>query len=133
MKIDRKNRILFFIIILFLIGTSIALVQTAKIHQNENRKLILINAIVNLDDGKITITNKDSFDYVNTELNINNHYKIIGFNLPAGESSILWQVEFSNYSGRRMGRNEKAITFSIACDLYNGENGVYYTKFNKSK
>ncbi|MGF7141161.1 hypothetical protein [Roseimarinus sediminis] len=133
MKIESKNRRLFIFLISIFVVASITVIVAVKLHQKEGKNCVLLNAEVKLDDGKITITNNDSFDYIHTELYINKHYKIIGFNIPAGESSILWQVEFSNYFRRRMSHNEKAITFSIVCDLYDGEKGVYYIDFSKSK
>lgn len=133
MKIDRKNNRLFILLISFLIVASIAIIVSTKLYQKEDKNCVLLNAVVTLDDGKITITNNDSFDYVGTQLYINKHYRLIGFNLVAGESTTLWQVEFANFLKRRMRSSEKAITFSIVCNLYDGGKGVYYTDFSKSK
>lgn len=129
-KVMGKKRLLIALVVMLIIA-SISIIAYTKQHHKEEPVCVLLNAGVTLDNGKITITNNDSFDYVNTELVINNHYKLIGFNLIAGETSTLWQVEFSNYYRRRMKSNEKALTFSIVSKLYDGGKGVYYTQFSK--
>jgi hypothetical protein len=133
MKLDRKNNRLYLFLIAFVLVASIAIFVSTKFYPNEDKNCVLLNAVVTLDDGKITITNNDSFDYVGTQLYINKHYRLIGFNIVAGESTTLWQVEFANFFKRRMRSSEKAITFSIVCNLYDGGKGVYYTDFSKSK
>ena len=128
----RNHRRLFNIVSVVTIAIATFVVSLA-IRQKEDQNCILLNAVVTLDNGKITITNNDSFDYVNTELYINKHYRIIGFNLPAGESNDIWQVEFSNNFRHRMKPEKKAITFSIVCELNDGRKGVHYTDFSKSR
>lgn len=124
-----KKQLLFAIIIFFFIVILVVFFVTTKEKNQPN--CLLLNAYVELNNGKITITNNDTFDYVGTELCINNHYKLIGFNLIAGESTTLWQVEFSNYFRSRMSAKEKASSFSIIFNINNGNKGVFYVNLNK--
>lgn len=109
----------------------IALISLMRSHRSTTQNCVKLNARIELDGTKITITNNDDFDYTTTELYINKHYKLIGFNLMAGESTSLWQVEFANYLRRRMPLNEKVLTFSIISNLNDGSKGYYYTEFKK--
>ena len=94
-------------------------------YAKDDNSMVHLHASVHLEGNRIVIANKDSFDYLNTQLTVNKYYKITGYNLKAGETCSIGQVEFFLNARRRMPLNLKPRKFSIWCDLYNGKKGYF--------
>ncbi|MDX1285888.1 MAG: hypothetical protein R3182_12785, partial [Draconibacterium sp.] len=56
------------------------------------------------------------------------HYKLRNYNLRAGESYTIWQVEFLHHNGRHFPVKGRPVKFAIWCDLGEGINGYYSKK-----
>jgi|GEM_PF-1522414 len=92
--------------------------------------LVKLNASASFDGTRITVSNNDTMDYLNAELTVNGYYKIINMNLTAGETYIIWPVEFSHINGRKMPARQKPRQFAIWCRLADETNGFYSTGFD---
>jgi len=129
-QLSKRNTRIYILIFSIVLIACISIIFALYLKQRDEENYLKLNATVILDNDKIIITNKDSFDYVNTKLFVNNHYELLGFNIKEGETSTLWQIEFSTYTGRKMSTKEKALTFSMVCDIYDDKKGFYNIKFN---
>lgn len=76
---------------------------------------------------EVQITNTNSFDYENAELELNGDYVLKGINIKAGETFRTYWREFSDSDGNRYNpQTMKHKKFTIYCDLSNGKKGYYY-------
>ena len=114
-----------YLVSLVIIGTFIFFIYRS--YAKEDSSLVHLHASVHLEGNYIVIANKDSFDYLHTQLTVNEYYKITGYNLKSGETCSIGQVEFFLNPVRRMPLNVKPQKFSIWCDLYNGKKGYFTT------
>ncbi|MCA1760338.1 MAG: hypothetical protein LC658_11270 [Bacteroidales bacterium] len=89
------------------------------------KTLVKLNASVTFDGERITVSNNDTIDFLNTEMTVNSYYKLTGMNLPAGETFTLWPVEFAHINGTRLPAKQIPQQFSIWCELNDGKNGFY--------
>ncbi|WP_321376312.1 hypothetical protein [uncultured Draconibacterium sp.] len=121
----KRSYILLFTVVLII---SVFLGLTIKKNSKEEKNYIKLKASVRLDNDKIILTNKDTFDYINAKIWLNNYYKVNAFNLIPGETYTFWTVQFFHPHGRNMGANEKAFSFSMTCDLNNDGKGFYQSK-----
>ena len=104
----------------------------AVVYQKQKKSpdaIVELNASVAFDGNRIYVTNNDTIDYLNAEMTVNGYYKLTGMNLRAGETYILWPVEFAHVNGRRLPARQKPQQFSIWCGLKEGGNGFYSVKF----
>ena len=109
-----------------IIGTIIFFIYRS--YAKEDSSMVHLHASVHLEGNHIVIANKDSFDYLNTQLTVNKYYKITGYNLKAGETCSIGQVEFFLNPTHRMPLKQKPQEFSIWCKLYNGKKGYFYAR-----
>src|SRR5690606_28692300 len=65
----------------------------------------ILNANVSFDGSQFTIQNKDTFDYVNTTLRVNEDYEVQGQTLKAGETYTVGVMQFANEKGERFTLN----------------------------
>ncbi|WP_340113050.1 hypothetical protein [Maribellus mangrovi] len=121
----KRGYILLFLVVL-IISVFIGLI--IKKNSKGEKSYVKLKASVRLDNEKIIFTNKDTFDYIDAVMYVNNYYKLSGFSIKSGETNTFWTVQFFHPHGRNMGPNEKAYSFSITCDLYNEEKGIYQSK-----
>jgi hypothetical protein len=119
-----KKRNIYISAILFIVFV----VAISFFKKDEKKSIIKLNAIVTYDDKKIIITNKDTVDFVRADLSIDEYYKMRNYNLKAGESYTIWQVEFLHHNGTHYPQKRKPVQFSIWCDLNNETNGYYSKK-----
>nr|WP_319270184.1 hypothetical protein [uncultured Draconibacterium sp.] len=128
---SRENRTPSYILLFSVVLIIIVLIGlTVKKNSQGEKSYVKLKASVRLDNEKIIFTNKDTFDYVNAIIYVNNYYKLSGFSIKSGETYTFWPVQFFHPHGRNMGSNEKAYSFSIICDLYDEEKGVYQSKLD---
>jgi hypothetical protein len=99
--------------------------------ENKNKDtLVRLNASASFDGTRITVSNHDTVDYLNAELTLNGYYKIVNMNLTAGETYVLWPVEFTHVNGRSMPAKQKPRQFAIWCRLADESNGFNSIGFN---
>ena len=88
---------------------------------------VYLNAVVNIKGGTCTITNIDSFDYVNAKLTLNDKYYLEGYNLKANSVYTVGIAQFADEEGNRFDLWKKPLNFQIWCDLQNTDKkGFYY-------
>jgi len=95
---------------------------------DKENSLIELNASVIYDGSRFTVTNHDTLDYLNTEMTLNEYYKITGMNLQSGESYKIWPVEFAHINGTKFSSEQVPLQFAIWCELNEGKNGFYSKK-----
>jgi hypothetical protein len=98
--------------------------------KENSETLVKLNALVTFDGERFTVSNNDTIDYLNAEMTVNGYYKLSRMNLPAGETFIIWPVEFAHVNGMRLPTKQIPQQFSIWCELSNGRNGFYSKKLN---
>ena len=96
--------------------------------KEEKKSIIKLNASVTYDEKKFIISNNDTVDFVRADLSIDEYYKMRNYNLKAGESYTIWQVEFLHQNGTHYPQKRKPVQFSIWCDIQDGSNGYYSKK-----
>ena len=103
---------------------------------NENLKseentssTIELNASVEFTGTQFIITNKDTFDYKDAKLQLNEDFIIKGKKLEAGKSYTVGMLQFADKKGNRFDMTKKPLNFSIWCDLENKKNGFYYAEW----
>jgi hypothetical protein len=106
------------------------LILSGLIKKETVNSLVKLNASASFDGTRITVSNNDTMDYLNAELTVNGYYKIINMNLTAGETYILWPVEFTHINGRNLPAKQKPLQFAIWCRLADESNGFYSIGFN---
>lgn len=88
-------------------------------------KPIYISVDVIHDNTHLIITNNDSFDYKNAELEINGKYNLKWGSLNAGETYRISHNQFTDRHGHRFNYfSMKPKKLSIICDLENGKKGL---------
>ena len=97
--------------------------------KKEQEQIVQLRAEIALEGDHIQIRNLDDFDYLKTRLTINEHFRLNGFNMEAGEQYSLWQSEFAHSNKRRMPVSQKPVLFTIVCDLPDGRKGYYSQRF----
>jgi hypothetical protein len=96
--------------------------------KDEKKSIIKLNASVSYEDKKFVITNNDTVDFVHADLSIDEYYKLRNYNLKAGESYTIWQVEFVHHNGTQFPQKRKPVRFSVWFELNDGTNGYYSKK-----
>jgi major membrane immunogen (membrane-anchored lipoprotein) len=86
-----------------------------------------LNVSIKSNDYRVEITNEDSFNYENAELEINGKYKIKGVTIKAGETykaywSDFFDSDYNKFNPSSMSRQK----FTIYCDIYDGSKGFFY-------
>ena len=114
--------LIFASLILFLIIAFVAF------RDNGESNIVELNASVKYDDKKFIITNKDTVDFVNADLAIDNYFKLRNINLQMGETYTIFQAEFVHHNGMHYPNKGKPSQFSIWCELYDGKNGFFSKK-----
>lgn len=110
-----------------LLLTGLVLFMLIPRNDKENA-LTELNASVTYIGERFILSNKDTIDYLNTEMTLNKHYKITGMNLQAGESYTIWPVEFTHINGTNFASKQVPVQFAIWCELNEGKNGFYSRK-----
>ena len=117
----RKTYITAIILILFVVLFSF--------FKKDKEKLIVeLNASVRYENKRFIITNNDTIDFVHADISIDEYYKLRNYNLKAGESYTIWQVEFMHHNGMHFPYKRKPTQFSIWCELNDNKNGYYSKK-----
>ena len=83
--------------------------------------IVELKASVKYVDKKFIITNKDTVDFVNADLVIDNYFKMKNINLQMGETYTIFQAEFVHHNGKHYPNKKKPSQFSIWCELYDGK------------
>jgi len=109
--------------------TIVLLIFVLRPGKEKSESLVKLNALVTFDGEKFTVSNHDTIDYLNAEMTVNGYYKLTGMNLRAGETYILWPVEFAHVNRTRLPAKQTPQQFSIWCELNDGKNGFYSRKF----
>jgi len=128
-KEDKKNlRIgcIVVIVIAIIIAISIGICDNGD--DNTDTSTINLNASVNFTGTQFIITNNDSFDYVNAEIELNGKYQLKGYTLKAKEVYTVGMMQFADKDGNRFGMYQKPTKFSIWCDVANRK-GFYYAEW----
>jgi hypothetical protein len=116
---------------LYLIFASLILVSIiafVALKDDAESNIVELKASVKYVDKKFIITNKDTVDFVNANLAIDNYFKLRKLNLQIGETYTIWQAEFVHHNGMHYPNGGKPSQFSIWCELYDGKNGFYSQK-----
>lgn len=116
---------------LYLIFASLILVSIiafVALKDDAESNIVELKASVKYVDKKFIITNKDTVDFVNADLAIDNYFKLRKLNLQIGETYTIWQAEFVHHNGMHYPNGGKPSQFSIWCELYDGKNGFYSQK-----
>jgi hypothetical protein len=125
MKPILKNKYLW---ILIPVAAGLILFVIINGGKKSDHKIIPLRAQVKFDGTRLTVTNRDTIDYVNATLALNEYYKISGVNLKAGENYEIWPAEFIHYNGKHFSSQQVPVQFSIWCETNNGKNGFYSKK-----
>lgn len=88
-----------------------------------------LNSSVHFTGTQFVIQNKDTFDYNDAKLEINDNYVLEHINIPAGQTFTVGFLNFADSDGNRFTFAMKPLSFSIWCDLQNEKNGFYYATF----
>ncbi|MAC94983.1 MAG: hypothetical protein CMC96_05745 [Flavobacteriales bacterium] len=88
-----------------------------------------LNATVSIKGTQLVIINKDSFDYANTQLKINDNYVLKGFTFESGKSYRVGMRQFEDDEGDRYDVMEKPQSLSIWCDLKDSKKGAYHAEW----
>lgn len=120
-----KNIILWLVPALLLTGLMLFVLIPGNDKENS---LVKLNASIIYDGSCFTVTNRDTFDYLNSEMTLNEYYKITGMNLQAGESYTIWPVEFAHINGTKFYTKQVSMQFAIWCELNDRRNGFYSQK-----
>jgi len=96
--------------------------------KDEEKSIVELHASVIYENKRFVITNNDTIDFIHADLSIDKYYKLRNYNLKAGESYTIWQVEFLHHNGMHFPYKRKPTQFSIWCELNNGTNGYYSKK-----
>lgn len=88
-----------------------------------------LNSTVHFTGTQFVIQNKDTFDYNDAKLEINDKYVLEHINIPAGQIFTVGFLNFADSEGNRFTFVMKPLSFSIWCDLQNDNNGFYYATF----
>ena len=115
-----------YLILVFLILVSI--IAVIGFRDDGESNVVELKASVKYVDKKFIIKNKDTFDFVNADLAIDNYFKLRKINLQMGETYTIFQVEFVHHNGMHYPDRGKPSQFSIWCELYDGKNGFYSKK-----
>ena len=97
-------------------------------NRKNEKDLVQLEAGVKYADKKIVITNKDTTDFIHATISIDNYYKIRDYNLKAGETYTIWQIEFLHHNGMHYPIEKKPSRFSIWCETQSGKNGFFTQK-----
>jgi len=116
-------------IILTLITLVIGYLILKPERKPEEEQIVQLRAEITLKGDQIQVRNLDEFDYLNTQLTINEHFRLNGFNMESGEQYALWQTEFAHFNKRRMPISQKPFLFTIVCDLPDGRKGYFTQRF----
>ncbi len=121
---------------LFLAGVlslGIIVLLTVFVFKKDNKKAIVkLNASVNYDfeSKKFEIKNTDTIDFVHADIVIDKYYKLRNYNLKAGETYSIWQVEFLHHNGIHYPGKRRPSHFSIWCEINDERNGFFSKKLN---
>jgi len=96
--------------------------------KDEEKLIVDLKVLVSYENKRFVITNNDTIDFIHADLSIDEHYKLRNYNLKAGESYTIWQVEFIHHNGMHFPHKRKPTQFSIWCELNDGKNGYYSKK-----
>jgi hypothetical protein len=102
--------------------------KNSESQDNEN-STVELNASIEFTGTQFIITNKDTFDYIDAKLQLNNDFIIKGETLEAGESYTVGMLQFADKQGNRFDAMKKPQNFSIWCDLKNEKKGFYYAEW----
>ena len=120
-----KKKTIYLILASLILFSIIAFVAS---RDNGESNVIELKASVKYVDKKFIITNKDTVDFVNADLVIDNYFKMKNINLQMGETYTIFQAEFVHHNGMHYPNKKKPSQFSIWCELYDGKNGFYSQK-----
>ncbi len=86
-----------------------------------------LNAGVNFNGTQFTITNNDTFDWSNIEMEVNSKYKLKGGTFKSGETYTVGAMQFTKNDGERFNPFLiKPQKFSIKCYNQDGKTGYYF-------
>jgi hypothetical protein len=97
--------------------------------KENNDNSVVLKASINFTGTQFEITNLDTFDYVNANLELNDKYELNGYTLKAGVLYKVGIMQFADKEGNRFDMLKKPQNFTIWCDLGNGKKGFYYAKW----
>lgn len=88
-----------------------------------------LNSSVVFSGTQFIVQNKDTFDYNDAKLEINDKYVLEHINIPAGQIFTVGFLNFADSDGNRFSFAMKPQSFSIWCNLPNEKKGILYATF----
>jgi hypothetical protein len=95
---------------------------------SDTNDTIDLNASVVFTGTQFVIQNKDSFDYTNATLELNDDYTLQNVTIPSGNTFTVGILNFSDKKGNRFGIMMKPLKFTIWCDIDNDKKGFFYSE-----